>query len=43
MKRNLWGCLVLTLLGGLLWMKQAESFGAMAASAEKNAFTPDTI
>ncbi len=43
MKRNLWFCLILTLVGGMWWMKQAGSSSAMAASAEKNAFTPDTI
>ncbi|HZW93000.1 MAG TPA: cupin domain-containing protein [Candidatus Eremiobacteraceae bacterium] len=43
MKRNLWFCLILTLLGGMWWMKQAGSSSAMPASAEKNAFTPDTI
>jgi hypothetical protein len=43
MKRNLWFCVILTVLGGMWWMKLASSFGAMAASAEKNAFTPDTI
>jgi len=43
MKRNLWFCLILTLLGGMGWMKQAGSSSAMPASAEKNAFTPDTI
>ena len=42
MKRTLWLCFVLALLAGMWWMKQPGS-GVMAASAEKNVFTPDAI
>ena len=44
MKRNLGLFLILALFAGMGWMKHAGSFGVMAAaSAEKNAFTPDAI
>ncbi|MFZ0818091.1 MAG: cupin domain-containing protein [Candidatus Sulfotelmatobacter sp.] len=44
MKRNLCLCLILALFAGIWWMKQASSFGVMAAvAAEKNVFTPDAI
>lgn len=45
MKRILSLCLILALFAAMGWMKHAGNFGVMAASAsaEKNAFTPDTI
>lgn len=41
MKRNL--CLILALFGALLWVGQHHSRTVLAASAEKHAFTPDTV
>jgi hypothetical protein len=41
MKRNL--CLLLAVFAGIWWMSQSRITGAMAAPAEKNAFTPDAI
>jgi hypothetical protein len=41
MKRNL--CLILVLSLGVWWVSRSSVSGAMAASAEKNAFTPDAI
>ena len=41
MKRNL--CLILALSLGTWWVSRSSITDAMAASAEKNAFTPDTI
>ncbi|MFZ0862615.1 MAG: cupin domain-containing protein [Candidatus Sulfotelmatobacter sp.] len=43
MKRNLCLCFVLALFAGMWWMKQPSILNVMAASAEKNVFTPDAI
>lgn len=43
MKRNLCLCIVLALFAGKWWVKQPSILNVMAASAEKNVFTPDAI
>lgn len=40
MKRNLCLCIVLALFAGKWWVKQPSILNVMAASAEKNVFTP---
>ena len=41
MKRIL--CLILALVAGMWFVRQSSIVGAMAASTEKNAFTPDDV
>jgi hypothetical protein len=43
MKRYLGLGLILVLFAGMWWVRQSSSISAMAASTEKNAFTPDAI
>ena len=41
MKRSL--CLILTISAAMWWASQSRLTGAMAAAAEKHAYTPDTV